>query len=82
MGSGASRGPKPTLYIFPMSAPCRAVLMTAKAAGIPYETKIVDVTKGEQNSKDFTEVHHLVGLIDTDCHRGFLYRLVQSLITL
>jgi glutathione S-transferase len=57
MGSGASRGQKPALYIFPMSAPCRAVLMTMRAANIPAEIITKDLMKEEQKTAEFLKVH-------------------------
>jgi glutathione S-transferase len=66
MGSGASRGPKPKLYIFSLSAPCRAVLMAAKAANIALDIEHVDLLKGEQNSSDFLKLNpdHTVPTLD------------------
>jgi len=51
MGSGASK--TPTLYIFPLSAPCRAVMMASAAAKIPLELKTIDLLKGEQKEESF-----------------------------
>jgi len=58
MGSGASSNRvKPTLYIFPLSAPCRAVMMTAKAANINLDVKIIDLLKGEQKEEAFLKIN-------------------------
>jgi len=58
MGSGASSNKvRPTLYIFPLSAPCRAVMMTAKAADIHLELKTIDLFKGEQKEEAFLKIN-------------------------
>jgi len=69
MGSGASSSPKgkPTLYYFPFSAPCRAVMMTAKAINLPLEMKKVDLMKGEQKEEAFLKInpdHTVPTLVD------------------
>jgi len=58
MGSGASSSKaKPILYIFPLSAPCRAVMMTAKIANINLDLKTIDLLKGEQNEEAFLKIN-------------------------
>lgn len=67
MGSGASRGSKPTLYIFPMSAPCRALLLAAKTANVQYDIHTVDLMKGEHKGDDFLKInpeHTVPALVD------------------
>lgn len=58
MGSGASRSSeKVTLYVFHISPPCRAVLLAAKMLNVPYEEKVIDLIKGEQNSEEFLKIN-------------------------
>lgn len=70
MGSGASTPKeKPTLYIFPLSGPCRAVLMTAKAVDLELNTPVVDLMKGEQNKEKFLKInpeHTVPTLVEGD----------------
>jgi len=68
MGSSASAPrEKPTLYIFAFSAPCRAVMMTAKAINLDLNMKKVDLFKGEQNEEAFLRInpdHTVPTLVD------------------
>ena len=62
MGCGGSRALPPakdplTVYVWPGSAPCRAVLMTAKAANIPITVVNVNVMKGEQKTDSFKKMN-------------------------
>lgn len=43
-------------YIYPGSAPCSAVQMTAKAVGVELNIKIVDLVDGEQFKPEFLKV--------------------------
>ncbi|XP_053182239.1 glutathione S-transferase theta-3-like [Scomber japonicus] len=44
------------LYLDLLSQPCRSVYMFAKAAGIPFEFKLVSLTAGQQHSEEFGKV--------------------------
>jgi glutathione S-transferase len=44
------------LYYCEASAPCRAVLLTAKALGIELNLKYIDVMAGEHLKPDFVKV--------------------------
>lgn len=57
MGSGASSKKPPTLYVFHLSPPCRAVLMTAKLAGISLELKVINLLKEEQKEEAFLKIN-------------------------
>ncbi|KAL5019089.1 hypothetical protein ScPMuIL_004811 [Solemya velum] len=60
MGSGSSApsvGKAPTLYLYALSAPSRAVWMTAKAADIPVNIKYVDLFKGEHKTTEFAKIN-------------------------
>lgn len=57
MGSGASKKQKIILYSFPLSPPCRAVIMTAKAANIPLELRNIDLLKGEHKEPAFLKIN-------------------------
>jgi len=59
MGSGSSSQPRAplTLYSFPLSPPCRAVLMVGEAAKINFNLKNIDISKQEQNSDSFRSVN-------------------------
>nr|CAA63952.1 GST-5 [Musca domestica] len=57
------------LYYFPISAPCRSVLMTAKALGIELNKKPLRVFKGEQLAPEFLKInpqHTIPTLVDND----------------
>lgn len=47
-------------YYLPGSAPCRAVLMTAKAVGVELNLKLVDLMSGEQMKPEFIKVIHFM----------------------
>ncbi|MEP3888884.1 MAG: glutathione S-transferase family protein [Hellea sp.] len=47
----------PDLYYHPMSFPSLAPIFTAEAAGIDYNTKLVDLTTGEQSSPEYLAVN-------------------------
>jgi len=68
MGSGASSSKgKPTFYYFPLSAPCRAVMMTAKSINLQMDMKKVDLMKGEQKEAEFLKInpdHTVPTLVD------------------
>ena len=60
MGCGGSHcDVRPTLYIWPGSAPCRAVMMAASAAKVRLHMQYIDILKGEQHSSKFQKVGHL-----------------------
>lgn len=44
------------LYAFPLSAPCRAVLLLAQLIGVALDVKPIDLMKGEQLADDFIKV--------------------------
>ncbi|XP_061406885.1 glutathione S-transferase 1-like [Lethenteron reissneri] len=54
------------LYWFPMSAPCRAVLMLCRELGLSTELRVVDLMKGDQLKDDFQLISpmHTVPVID------------------
>jgi len=75
MGSSASASESkpsgdqkpPTLYMHPFSAPCRAVLMAAGAAGIKLNLKKVDMLKGEHQTEAYLKInpdHTVPTLVD------------------
>jgi len=68
MGSGASSSKaKPTLYYYAFSAPCRAVIMTARSINLQLDLKKVDLMKGEQNEPEFLKInpdHTVPTLVD------------------
>lgn len=43
-------------YYIPGSAPCRAVLLAAKAVGVDLNLKITDLMKGEHLTPEFIKV--------------------------
>lgn len=45
------------LYLDTLSQPCRAVNLFLLANNVPFETKIVNLAKGEQLSKEFSEIN-------------------------
>lgn len=44
------------LYYVPGSAPCRSVLLAAKALGVDLNLKYLDLMKGEQLTPEFIKV--------------------------
>lgn len=44
------------LYYSPSSAPCRAVMLTARAVGINFNLKYLDLQNKEQLSPEFLKV--------------------------
>ncbi|XP_020514185.2 glutathione S-transferase theta-1a [Labrus bergylta] len=44
------------LYLDLHSQPCRSVFMFARAAGIPFEFKLVDLSTGQQYSEEFGKI--------------------------
>ncbi|XP_075935019.1 glutathione S-transferase theta-1a [Anarhichas minor] len=44
------------LYLDLHSQPCRSVFLFAKAVGIPFEFKLVDLSKGQQYSEEFGKI--------------------------
>ncbi|XP_068452331.1 glutathione S-transferase theta-1a [Clinocottus analis] len=47
------------LYLDLHSQPCRSVFLFARAVGIPFEFKLVDLTKGQQDSEEFVKLSAL-----------------------
>lgn len=45
------------LYYMPMSAPCRAIMMGAKALGVPLNLKLTDIMKGEHMSQAYIQMN-------------------------
>ena len=43
-------------YYLPASAPCRAVMMLAKAIGVRLNLKIIDILKGENLKPEYIKV--------------------------
>ncbi|XP_054008364.1 uncharacterized protein LOC128892183 [Hylaeus anthracinus] len=57
------------LYYTPMSAPCRAILLTAEAIGLPLNLKEIDLMAGEHLAPEFVEMnpqHTVPFLVDDD----------------
>jgi len=55
------------LYYLPGSAPCRSVLLTAKAVGVDLNLKLLDLMKGEQLTPEFIKInpqHTIPTLVD------------------
>ncbi|KAG0710192.1 Glutathione S-transferase 1, isoform D [Chionoecetes opilio] len=55
------------LYYHPLSPPCRAVMLTAKAVGVELNLKKVDILAGEQNKPEFLAInfqHSIPTLVD------------------
>uniref|UniRef100_A0A3P9CYM0 Glutathione S-transferase theta 1a n=1 Tax=Maylandia zebra TaxID=106582 RepID=A0A3P9CYM0_9CICH len=48
------------LYLDLISPPCRAVFLFAKALGIPFEFKYVDLNAGQQYSSEFGKLNIVV----------------------
>ena len=44
-------------YYIPGSAPCRAVMMAAKAVGVELNLKLTDLMKGEHMTPEYIKVH-------------------------
>lgn len=55
------------LYYVPGSAPCRAVLLAAKAIGVDLNLKHLDLMKGEHLTPDFIKVFILIRLFIENC---------------
>nr|QST14951.1 GSTd protein [Diaphanosoma celebensis] len=58
----------PDLYYMALSAPCRSVMMTAKAIGLPLNLKPLNLLAGEQNRPEFVRMNpeHTVPTLDDD----------------
>merc|ERR1712137_40046 len=69
-GKKSSQGDKeramPTLYYNALSSPCRAVMMTAKMAGVALTLKSVNLMAGEQMADEFVRmnIEHTVPVLD------------------
>ncbi|XP_012283320.1 glutathione S-transferase 1-1 [Orussus abietinus] len=65
----------PDLYYMPASPPCRAVMLTAEAIGIPLNLKYIDIFSGEHHKPEFIELNPqktIPLLVDAE------YRLTES----
>merc|ERR1711934_1117922 len=61
--------PKMDFYTMPISAPCRAVEMTASLVSQDLNTKFVDLMKGEQKTPEFLAInpqHCVPTIVDGD----------------
>uniref|UniRef100_A0A1Y9H2K8 glutathione transferase n=1 Tax=Anopheles dirus TaxID=7168 RepID=A0A1Y9H2K8_9DIPT len=60
--------PKPVLYTIHLSPPCRAVELTARALGLEFEHKIVNLVAKEQLKPEFMKLNpkHTVPVLDDD----------------
>jgi glutathione S-transferase len=56
-----------SLYYTPASSPCRAVIMTANAAGVKLNLKYLDLFKGEHMSEQFLKVCGVINLVNPSC---------------
>ncbi|XP_014479140.1 PREDICTED: glutathione S-transferase 1-1-like [Dinoponera quadriceps] len=58
-------------YYFPPSPPCRTVMLLAKALGVHFNFKILNVMKGEHMSPEFLQINpqHIIPTIDDN---GFI----------
>ena len=53
------------LFVWPGSAPCRAVMMTAKGANIDIAIEKVNIFKGEHKTNNYTKVGtHMILIIN------------------
>ena len=43
-------------YYAPMSAPCRAVMLTAEAIGVTLNYKFINILEGEQMTPEYEQV--------------------------
>lgn len=52
------RGEKtmPILYYFPLSPPCRAILLLGRLLNIDFDLRFLDITQGDQLKPDFIKV--------------------------
>jgi len=60
---------KLSVYMMPMSAPCRAVCMTLKHLNVPYDVKITNLMNGEHMTPEFLKInpqHCIPTIVDTD----------------
>ncbi|KAH8318829.1 hypothetical protein KR074_007323, partial [Drosophila pseudoananassae] len=72
-------------YYFPASAPCRSVIMTAKALGIDLNMKLLNPMEGEQKKPEFLKLnpqHTIPTLVDDEFSiwesRAILIYLVEK----
>ena len=76
VGSSSSSPKNLILYLHGLSAPSRAVWMTAKAADIPVTIRYLDLFKGEHKTPEFAKVSReilcrIVLILTTISQRGF-----------
>ncbi|RXG71226.1 hypothetical protein Avbf_07892, partial [Armadillidium vulgare] len=56
-------------YYMDISAPCRSIMLVAKAVGVTLNKKVLDVLKKEQMSQEFLAInpqHCIPTLVDGD----------------
>lgn len=46
----------PALYYYPLSAPCRAVLLLSRMLELEMDMKVVDIMVGDQMKPEFIQV--------------------------
>lgn len=64
-----------TLYYYPLSPPCRAVLTLLNLTDIPYDKRVIDILQEEQKSSEYLRVNPL-GLVPAIQDDG--YSLFES----
>ena len=60
-----------TLYYYPLSTPCRSVLVLGKMLGIEFDLKSVNPLEKEQLKRDFIEVSDLVSIFCINIFNSF-----------
>ncbi|KAF5278594.1 hypothetical protein FQA39_LY00636 [Lamprigera yunnana] len=68
------------LYYLPASAPCRAVLLTAKAVGVDLNLKMMDLMKGDHLTSEFLKInpqHTIPTMVDN----GFVLWESRAIMT-
>ncbi|XP_050227954.1 glutathione S-transferase T1-like [Mercurialis annua] len=58
------------LYMHPLSQPSRALIIFCKINGIEFEEIVIDLTKGQHKSPDFTEINPM-GQVPAIAHGDF-----------
>lgn len=49
-------------YYMPLSAPCRSVMMGAKALGVPLNLKVTDIMAGANRTPEYLKVIYIVNI--------------------
>lgn len=57
----------PVLHYYPVSAPCRAVLLLGRMLNLDFDLRLVNILEGEQMKPEFLEVSMLT--TETHCQR-------------